>query len=64
MNPKSLMILVIILVTFVSAFSIFTWGLLTGIRAVLGIFLRLGLLVFIILLLLGLVVMRMRRMSQ
>ncbi|MEM1517916.1 MAG: hypothetical protein QXI27_01645 [Nitrososphaerota archaeon] len=64
MSPRSLMILIIILVTFVSAFSIFTWGLLTGIRAVLGIFLRLGLLIFIILLLLGLVVFRMQRTGK
>jgi len=64
MNPKSLMILLIILVTFVSAFSIFTWGVLTGIRAVFGVILRLGLLIFVILLLLGLVAIRMRRMAQ
>jgi len=64
LNPKSMMILLIILVTFVSAFSVFTWGVLTGIRAVLGIFLRLGLVIFIILLLLGLVVFRMGRMKE
>lgn len=58
------MILIIILVTFVSAFSIFTWGLLTGIKAVLGIFLRLGLLIFIILLFLGLVVFRTQRTGK
>lgn len=63
MSPKALLILLIILVTFISAFSIFTWGVLTGLRAFLGIILRLGLIVIIILLLLGLVVMRMRRMA-
>ncbi|MEM1967513.1 MAG: hypothetical protein QXO86_06570 [Nitrososphaerota archaeon] len=56
MSPRTVILLLAILVTIVGVSGAFFWGLFVGVRAVLGVLLRLGLAIIILVILFALVI--------
>ncbi len=61
MNPRLLLLALVILVTFVGALGTLLWGFLAGFRAALGALLRVGLVLVLALIVLGLIFFKRSR---